>query len=78
MGQRERRLPLARYVFTRTHRESGCVHARVVITSLRAKLPPCENPLARTVIEAQTYEDALTAYSEEEGCELIIQRARAA
>lgn len=54
------------------------MHARVVITSLRAKLPPCENPLARTVIEAQTYEDALAAYSEEEGCELVIQRARAA
>ena len=78
MGKKQRQLPLARYVFTRTHRESGCVHARLVVTSLRAKLPPCADHRARTVIEAQTYEDALALFSEEEGCELVIERARAA
>ena len=81
MNTRTRReLPLARYIFDRTATLPGGVSAmHLRVTSLGADLPP--NPDARpghrVVIEAQRYEDALAALTEDVG-DCVVRRPRVA
>lgn len=77
-NRRRRELPLARYIFDRTATLPGGVSAmHLRVTSLGAELPPNPCPGQRVVIEAQRYEDALAALTEDIG-DCVVRRARVA